>query len=197
MTKKAYIIPLLLSMCLIFVACDNKNSEKSTENEVTEITDISETTESSEPTKESSDVIETDETETSEGTQDSVNDAENNLQNDGNYFSSIIASKKGEFDNLNTSVYEAKSDGETLKVSGSLSFGQEDYTTSEDEILENKTYTFEVDENTEYKAVGGLNEPQVMTVEEFNDYFMEVKESGLGLIIKVENGVATEVEISS
>lgn len=113
---------------------------------------------------------------------------------------SIIASDKGEVNEYNmASVYEIKLDEDVIIVKGSFNYS-EDYdgmTESDDKILSNDEYSFKIDTSTKYMAVGGMNEPSDMGLERFSSYFKEVENSGLGLIIIVENGVSKEVLISS
>ena len=42
-----------------------------------------------------------------------------------------------------------------------------------------------------------MNEPHPYTIEEFNNLANEVKDSGLGLVIIVENGVVKSASIAS
>lgn len=122
------------------------------------------------------------------------------VEKDGQYLASIYAPKKGEVDEYNmASVYEVSSDGDVLIVKGSFNYNEEvnNMMDSDDEILENSEYTFKIDESTRYFAVSGLAKPEDMGLERFLSYFKECEETGLGLGIIIENGVATEVLISS
>ena len=194
----AFVAAIIISLTL--VSCKTKENAESTEKHVKEISQVSESTEEpmvTDEVEETDESLATDEVEESNDPTEASNNSEFHLQNDGNYFGSIYSARQGRLENSLPSVYATVSKGDILQVSGSLSFGHEDYSTPEDEILENRIYIFEVDENTEYKAVSGLADPMIMTPEEFNDYFEEVNNSGLGLIIKVENGIVREVTISS
>lgn len=113
---------------------------------------------------------------------------------------SIIASDKGEVNEYNmASVYEVQLDEDVIIVKGSFNYSEDcdGMTESDDKILSNDEYSFKIDESTKYMAVGGMNEPSDMGLESFLSYFKEVENSGLGLIIIVENGVSKEVLISS
>ena len=118
---------------------------------------------------------------------------------DGSYTSTLLASKNGdrEPDYGYGTVKEVEAKEGTLRVVGSFDYrsNPEDYENFEE--TENKEYNFKIDENTKFLSGGGLAEPTYYTIEEFNTFYQEVKESGLGLIIEVKNGVATEVSIVS
>ena len=66
------------------------------------------------------------------------------------------------------------------------------------EELENNSYTFKIDENTEFLSGGGMANPTYYkTLEEFNNFYKEVKNSGLGLVITVKDGLVKSVLITS
>lgn len=118
---------------------------------------------------------------------------------DGSYTSTLLASKNGdrEPEYGYATVKEAEAKEGTLRVVASLDYRVDPENYDNLEELENKEYNFKIDENTKFLSGGGLAEPTYYTVEEFNKFYNEVKESGLGLIIEVKNGVATEVSIVS
>lgn len=118
---------------------------------------------------------------------------------DGSYTSTLLASKNGEREPEYgyATVKEAEAKEGTLRVVASLDYRVDPENYDKLEELENKEYNFKIDENTKFLSGGGLAEPTYYTVEEFNKFYNEVKESGLGLIIEVKNGVATEVSIVS
>lgn len=132
------------------------------------------------------------------------NDEDNSyLEKDGKYLTSVIASQNGDFNDLGyASTYEFYVDGETntLIVKGSLNYNEDiddhDFLESSTQ-MDNSTYTFKLDENSILKSTGGMNKPHPYTIEEFNNIANDVKDSGLGLIIIVENGVVKSASIAS
>ena len=140
---------------------------------------------------------------------ESLENTENNdedssyLDKDGKYLTSIIASQNGDFNDLGyASTYEFYVDSETntLIVKGSLNYNEDidDHDFLEGSTqMDNSTYTFKLDENSILRSTGGINEPHPYTIEEFNNLANEVKDSGLGLVIIVENGVVKSASIAS
>lgn len=124
---------------------------------------------------------------------------ENTLKDDGKYVTSLIASLKGEGkDYITSTAYEAKIEDDKLIVSGSFDYLKDPADYENVKEIENKEdNSFLIDDDTVFEAVGGMAPAKEMTRDEFVKYFEEVKESGLGLIIFVENGVAKSVSISS
>jgi len=92
-------------------------------------------------------------------------------------------------------VVSVEKDGNTLKIYASFNRSNEEY--EEDaEYLEYDDYTFTLGDDVSYYGTGGEDpEPFVYTEEEF----FEICESynGLGLRLKVENGVVTEAYVES
>lgn len=140
---------------------------------------------------------------------ESLENTENNeedasyLEKDGKYLTSIIASQNGDFNELGYgSIYEfyVDSNTNTLIVKGSLNYNEN---TDDHDFLEgstqmdSSTYTFKLDDNSILRSTGGVNEPHPYTIEEFNNLANEVKDSGLGLVIIVENGVVKSASIAS
>lgn len=134
---------------------------------------------------------------------ESDNEDSSYLDKDGKYLTSIIASQNGDFNDLGyASTYEFYVDGETntLIVKGSLNYNEDidDHDFLEGSTqMDNSTYTFKLDENSILRSTGGINEPDPYTIEEFNNIANDVKDSGLGLIIIVENGVVKSASIAS
>lgn len=187
--KKTYRKILIGILCLsLFTSCKYDKFKDGVETLSTE------EMQSTEVTKEPSETTENKETETED------KQYKNLIEKDGQYLASIYAPKKGEVDEYNmASVYEVSSDGDVLIVKGSFNYNEEvnNMMDSDDEILENSDYTFKIDESTRYFAVSGLAKPEDMGLERFLSYFKECEETGLGLGIIIENGVVTEVSISS
>ena len=187
--KKTYRKLLIGILCLsLFTSCKYDKFKDGVETLSTE--EMQSTEVAKEPTK----TTENKETETKE------KQYKNLVEKDGQYLDSIYAPKKGEVDEYNmASVYEVSSEGDVLIVKGSFNYNEEvnNMMDSDDEILENSDYTFKIDESTRYFAVSGLAKPEDMGLERFLSYFKECEETGLGLGIIIENGVVTEVSISS
>ena len=124
---------------------------------------------------------------------------EDALTEDGKYVTSLIASLKGEGDDYITATsYAAKIEDDKLVISGSFDYLKNPGKSEETKKIENKEdQKFVIDDNTVFEAVGGTAPAKVMTKDEFLEFFEEVKDSGLALIIFVEDGVAKSVSISS
>lgn len=126
-------------------------------------------------------------------------DNKNLLKRDGKYVTSMIAELKGEADDyITASAYDYKIYDNNFIVSGSFDYhaDPEDYENYE-EISNQVDNTFVIDENTELLAAGGMADPEKFTREDFLSYLEECKDTGLALIVIVENGVAKSVTISS
>ncbi len=120
-------------------------------------------------------------------------------EKDGKYVSSMIAELKGEpSDYITATAYEYKFEDNKFVVSGSFDYFEnpEDYENVE-EIGNEKDHKFVVNNDTVLQAVGGMADPKIFNKEDFLKYLNECKDTGLALIIFVENGVATSVSISS
>lgn len=120
-------------------------------------------------------------------------------EKDGKYVSSMIAELKGEpSDYITATAYEYKFEDNKFVVSGSFDYFEnpEDYENVE-EIGNEKDHKFVVNDDTVLQAVGGMADPKIFNKEDFLKYLNECKDTGLALIIFVENGVATSVSISS
>ena len=125
--------------------------------------------------------------------------AEDALTEDGKYSTSLIASLKGKGDDyISATSYAAKIEDDKLIVSGSFDYYKDpsDYENAK-EIENKEEQKFVIDDNTTFEAVGGTAPAKEMTKDEFLEFFEEVKDSGLALIIFVEDGVAKSVSISS
>lgn len=111
----------------------------------------------------------------------------------------MIAKLKGEADDYITSTaYDYKFEDDRFVVSGSFDYleNPEDYEKVE-EIKNEEDHKFVINDKTVFEAVGGMAPAKEFTKEDFLKYLEECKDTGLALIIFVENGVATSVSISS
>ena len=118
---------------------------------------------------------------------------------DGRYVSTLIASKQGvrdaEMSIADTYSVEAKDGALTVKGSMDHMINPGDYENAKE--LDNNTYNFKINENTKFQATGGMAEPQTFTIDEFNEYYKGITESGLALIVEVKDGIAQTVSFSS
>ncbi|MDY2927984.1 MAG: hypothetical protein SOT03_04935, partial [Anaerococcus sp.] len=85
----------------------------------------------------------------------------------------------------------------TFTIKGSLSYSEDIGAFDSYEIMANSTYDFSFDEDTVFQATSGMAEPHIMTVDEFNAYLEECKDTGLGLVLVIENGLVKSASISS
>lgn len=135
-----------------------------------------------------------------EPSQESSTEEDKNLHDkDGKYVTTLMAKLQGEPDEyLETSAYASNIEDDKLIVSGSFDLYANPENYDEVEHFENlEDHKFVINDQTEFQAVGGTAPAEKFTREEFLDYIEKVKDSGLALIIMVENGVATTVSISS
>lgn len=120
-------------------------------------------------------------------------------EKDGKYVTSMIAELKGEADDYITSTaYDYKIEDDKFIVSGSFDYHEdpEDFENSE-EIKNEKKQKFTINDETVFQTVGGMAPAKDFGREDFLKYLDECKNSGLALIIFVEDGIAKTVQISS
>lgn len=120
-------------------------------------------------------------------------------EKDGKYVTSMIAELKGEADDYITSTaYDYKIEDDKFIVSGSFDYHEdpEDFENFE-EIKNEKEQKFTINDETVFQAVGGMAPAKDFGREDFLKYLDECKNSGLALIIFVEDGIAKTVQISS
>lgn len=135
-----------------------------------------------------------------EPSQESYTEEDKNLHDkDGKYVTTLMAKLQGEPDEyLETSAYASNIEDDKLIVSGSFDLYANPENYDEVEHFENlEDHKFVINDQTEFQAVSGTAPAEKFTREEFLDYIEKVKDSGLALIIMVENGVVTTVSISS
>lgn len=125
-------------------------------------------------------------------------DTSSNTQ-DGSYVTTLIASKQGARDPEMSiaDAYYVEAQNGVLTVKGSLDYRANPENYDNVKELENNTYSFTINENTKFQAVGGMAEPQNFTAAEFNEYYKGISESGLALIIEVKDGVVQTASFSS
>lgn len=118
---------------------------------------------------------------------------------DGVYFSSLVASKGGERDSdmgLAT-ISSIKIEEDILIVEGTMDYREDPNSEENPKELEKKTYKFKFNSDTKFQAVGGLAEPEIFTPAEFIEYYQGITDSGLGLNIEVKDGIASTVSFAS
>jgi hypothetical protein len=120
---------------------------------------------------------------------------------DGSYYGLLYSDGKerigveDEWGNLPCIVYNTQIEGNRLIVSGSMSYSAtNDYENSE--TSDDMEHVFVFDDNTEFKFLKGPEDSEVYTAEEYVSGLDNLKDTGLALVIKVENGVATNVSLS-
>lgn len=145
--------------------------------------------------KESSDKENADD---SQNTSESEEDMDYQDQ-DGVYFSSLVASKNGERDSdmgLAT-ISSIKIEEDILIVEGTMDYREDPNSEDSPKELEKKTYKFKFNSDSKFQAVGGLAEPEIFTPAEFIEYYQGITDSGLGLNIEVKDGIASTVSFAS
>lgn len=117
----------------------------------------------------------------------------------GQYYSSLISSKLSTSQAKESSqAYNVGIKGDYLVVSGYISYNNDPNSPgSGKNIGHSKNHTFKITDKTVFRAVSGLANPSYFNRAEFLNYYKLCKNTGLGLVITVENGVAISVEIIS
>ena len=117
----------------------------------------------------------------------------------GQYYSSLISSKLSTSQAKESSqAYNVGINGDYLVVSGYVSYNNDPNSPSSGKnIGHSKNHTFKITDKTVFRAVSGLASPSYFNRAEFLNYYKLCKNTGLGLVITVENGVAVSVEIIS
>lgn len=120
---------------------------------------------------------------------------------DGFYYAGLYSNGKDEigvedeWGNLPAIAYNTRIDGDKLIISGSMYYSDtndfEDSETSDD--IE---HVFVFDENTEFYWVTGPEEREEYEADSFIKDLESFKDTGLGLCVEVEDGVAKEVSVS-
>ncbi len=117
----------------------------------------------------------------------------------GQYYSSLISSKLSSSQAKESSqAYNVGINGDYLVVSGYVSYNNDPNSPSSGKNIDHsKNHTFKITDKTVFRAVSGLARPSYFNRAEFLNYYKLCKNTGLGLVITVENGVAISVEIIS
>ncbi|MGO3018702.1 MAG: hypothetical protein ACTIH2_06070 [Anaerococcus sp.] len=214
--KKVIRIFSIFALVTAFAACSNDNSN-TTEGSSTSI----ESSENIESNDES--VMETT---SDESSVESVNDeslAENEMstestdpkalneenitenedvqmhETDGTYVTTLLASNEGKpIEDIDSgTAYEVNIEDDQLIVKGTFNYREDETDYDNQTLLEEQDNTFKLAEDAEFSAVGGTAPAKMFTRDEFLEYEKEVSDSGLALIIRVEDGLVKSVSISS
>lgn len=226
MKKSIKNICILLALSLFISSCSNKENteDKNSKTEITENTDQKSKYENNkedqkfkaekgiEKKDKQEDKIEaskdkdvdnsknTEETPSGDSTkeEDSPSENEDSLAN-GQYLTILASESGGKAQGTIGYCQEAFADASTntFTIKGSLSYSEDIGAFDSYEIMANSTYDFSFDENTTFQATSGMAEPHIMTVDEFNAYLEECKDTGLGLVLVIENDLVKSASISS
>lgn len=226
MKKSIKNICILLALSLFISSCSNKENteDKNSKTEITENTDQKSKYENNkedqkfkaekgiEKKDKQEDKIEaskdkdvdnsknTEETPSGDSTkeEDSPSENEDSLAN-GQYLTILASESGGKAQGTIGYCQEAFADASTntFTIKGSLSYSEEVGAFDSYEIMPNSTYDFSFDKDTVFQATSGMADPHIMTVDEFNSYLEECKDTGLGLVLVIENGLVKSASISS
>ena len=136
-----------------------------------------------------------------ENSENDVIDKSTDTAADGFYYAGLYSNGKDEigvedeWGNLPAIAYNTRIDGDKLIISGSMYYSDtndfEDSETSDD-----IDHVFVFDENTEFYWVTGPEEHEEYEADSFIKDLESIKDTGLGLCVEVEDGVAKEVSVS-
>ena len=196
--KNKLLKPVILSLlALSLVGCDGKQmglTDKNAENQIVEADE-----DMNKENKPAEDNIDKSKLENTEDKKENSDKDKNLHTKDGKYVTTLIAKLKGEADDYITSTaYAYKIEDDKLVISGSFDYHEDpDNCEKVEEIKNEEDHKFVINDKTEFQAVGGMAPAQKFTKEDFLKYLEECKDTGLALIIYVEDGIAKTVEISS
>lgn len=202
--KNKLLKPVILSLlALSLVGCDGKQmglTDKNAENQIAEADE--DMNKENKPAEDNIDKSKLENTEDKKenSDKDKKESEDKNLHTkDGKYVTTLIAKLKGEADDYITSTaYAYKIEDDKLVISGSFDYLEDpDNYEKVEEIKNEEDHKFVINDKTEFQAVGGMAPAQKFTKEDFLKYLEECKDTGLALIIYVEDGIAKTVEISS
>lgn len=202
--KNKLLKPVILSLlALSLVGCDGKQmglTDKNAENQIAEADE--DMNKENKPAEDNIDKSKLENTEDKKenSDKDKKESEDKNLHTkDGKYVTTLIAKLKGEADDYITSTaYAYKIEDDKFVISGSFDYHEDpDNYEKVEEIKNEEDHKFVINDKTEFQAVGGMAPAQKFTKEDFLKYLEECKDTGLALIIYVEDGIAKTVEISS
>lgn len=202
--KNKLLKPVILSLlALSLVGCDGKQmglTDKNAENQIAEADE--DMNKENKPAEDNIDKSKLENTEDKKenSDKDKKESEDKNLHTkDGKYVTTLIAKLKGEADDYITSTaYAYKIEDDKFVISGSFDYHEDpDNYEKVEEIKNEEDHKFVINDKTEFQAVGGMAPAQKFTKEDFLKYLEDCKDTGLALIIYVEDGIAKTVEISS
>ncbi len=226
MKKSIRNIAILLALSLFISSCDSKedSGDKNSKTEITENTNQASKDEKNKEDKKPKDEKEIDKkykkeekieastdkdlenkkdlednpSENSTSKEISPSESEDFLS-DGQYLTILASESDGKAQGTIGYCQESFADASTntFTIKGSLSYTEEVGAFDNYQIMANSTYDFSFDEDTVFQATSGMAEPHIMTVDEFNSYLDKCKDTGLGLVLVVENGLVKSASISS
>lgn len=117
----------------------------------------------------------------------------------GQYYSSLISKKlsKSQADASNQAYNVRIEDGQLVVSGYMLYYKNIDSFFGGDSIGHSVNHSFKITDKTVFRAASGLARPSYFNRAEFLNYYKLCKDTGLGLVITVKNGVAVKVEIAS
>lgn len=188
---------LLALMSLALVACSNEENARADKETTKVIEDNNQREEKEEKEKEQEEEAK-EEPKPEDEKEEAPNTDSNFIKTDGKYVSTMIASANGQRDEyVGPTIHGLDFKDDALVVQASLDYyiNPEDYENVQ--TFDDGSYSFTIDDSTVFQAVGGLAPAKKFSREEFKKYYEECKDTGLALIIFVEDGIAKEVSISS
>ena len=226
MKKSIKNICILLALSIFISSCGNKENteDKNSKTEITENTDQKSKDEKNKEDQKSKvgkgiekkdkqeDKIEaskdkdvdnskdTEETPSVDPTKEEDSPSENrDFLANGQYLTILASESGGKAQGTIGYCQEAFADASTstFTIKGSLSYSEDIGAFDDYQIMANSTYEFSFNEDTVFQATSGMAEPHIMTADEFNDYLEKCKDTGLGLVLVVENGLVKSASISS
>ena len=202
--KNKLLKPVILSLlALSLVGCDGKQmglTDKNAENQIAEADeDMNKENKPAENNIDKSKLENTEDKKENSDKDKKESEDKNLHTKDGKYVTTLIAKLKGEADDYITSTaYAYKIEDDKFVISGSFDYHEDpDNYEKVEEIKNEEDHKFVINDKTEFQAVGGMAPAQKFTKEDFLKYLEECKDTGLALIIYVEDGIAKTVEISS
>lgn len=130
------------------------------------------------------------------------------MHQDGVYYAGMISKYYGNLtgspNTIYATVYDYSYEDNIFVLSGSLNTCEMDESAQtfmpkfdKEHIMFNKVRGFVCNEDTQFIALSGEDQRDVYSPEEFVAYAITCKDTGLGLILEVNNGILTSVKIAS
>ncbi len=200
MKKKYVAIILAVMMAASLTACGSSSGDTGASASATEESAASGEA-SEEKTAESTEETASGEAnEAADQTADTSEEAEAELKNvttDGVYLGSLYLPNEGAED-VSGNVYDLAINGDSLTLSGELVYNTDESSLYNDDTasLGVGAYSFSLSQDVTYTERGGEADEE-LNQEEFLSAYKDIQDSGLVLIITVENGQVTNLAFSS